>query len=112
MRLETRVCLDDMIRACELIQHAIAGLAEEEFLAKWEKQSAVERQFMIVGEALARINRLEPSVFESIPDARAIVGFRNVLVHGYDVADPKAVFELAGSPVRELISLVEEMLES
>jgi len=67
---------------------------------------------MIVGEALARINRLEPSVFESIPDARAIVGFRNVLVHGYDVADPKAVFELAGSPVRELISLVEEMLES
>ena len=111
MRLETRVCLDDLLRACELIQSAVAGLTVEEFLSQGEKQSAVERQFMIVGEAIVRIRQLEPPVYESIPDGHAIIGFRNVLVHGYDVADPKAVFELAGLPVRDLIILVREMLD-
>lgn len=110
MRLETRVCLEDLLRACELIERAVSELTLEQFLEQWEKQSAVERQFIIVGETLIRIQRFEPNVLDSIPDARGIIGFRNILVHGYDVADPEAVYELAGQSVRELIAVVSELL--
>jgi uncharacterized protein with HEPN domain len=110
MRLETRVCLEDLMRACELIRSAVSDLTLEQFLEQWEKQSAVERQFIIVGETLIRIQRFEPNIFDSIPDARGIVGFRNVLVHGYDVADPEAVYDLAGQSVQELVSVVGRLL--
>ena len=110
MRLETRTGLDDLLRASELVQSAISGMTIDQFLGNWEKQSAVERQFMIIGEALIRIRSHEPSVFESIPDSKAIVGFRNILAHGYDIADPEAIFEIAGDKLTELREFVTQLI--
>ncbi len=67
---------------------------------------------MIIGEALIRIRDREPIVFESIPDARAIIGFRNLLAHGYDVADPEAVFELAHTKLDELHEIISQLLSN
>jgi hypothetical protein len=47
-------------------------------------RSAVERQLMIVGEALNRLRRIEPELLASITDSRKIIAFRNILGHGYD----------------------------
>jgi uncharacterized protein with HEPN domain len=110
MRLEAIACLDDLIRAGDLIKIALAGITQEQFLANWEKQSAVERQFMIIGEAMLRIRHLEPEVFERIPEARKIVSFRNLLAHGYDVADPEAIYDVAGEPLSELTRIASEIL--
>ena len=51
-------------------------------------RSAVERQFEIIGEALAQILRLDPSFRSKISDSGRIIAFRNRLIHGYSsVAD-------------------------
>ncbi len=63
MRPETIVCLHDVIRAGRLIREVVTGVSREQFFANWQKLAAVERQFMIVGEALVRVRRFEPVVF-------------------------------------------------
>ena len=75
MRPDTRGSLDDIDRVSDLIQSALVGISLEEFLINWEKQSAVERQFMILGEALIRIRIKEPAVLERIPDSGSIIRF-------------------------------------
>ena len=53
---------------------------------------AVERQFMIVGEALSVLRRTDPILASRIPDLTRIIGFRNVLVHGYTGVDDTLVW--------------------
>lgn len=38
---------------------------------------------MIIGEALSQLLKAEPNLESRIPDARQIINFRNILVHGY-----------------------------
>ena len=111
MQPRTRACLDDIIRASELIQSALVGMSFDEYLSNWVKQSAVERQFMIVGEALIRIRNAEPIILGSIPESNAVIGFRNLLAHGYDSANPKAIFKFAGEPPSHLLEIVRDLIK-
>jgi uncharacterized protein with HEPN domain len=76
------------------------------------KASAVERQFMIIGEVLVKIRRNESAVLTLIPGSRAIMGFRGVLAHGYDVANPEDIYELAGPKLTELRHIVVRLVSS
>jgi uncharacterized protein with HEPN domain len=53
---------------------------------------AVERQFIVIGEALASLRRIEPTAAASIPDLARISAFRNVLTHGYGGVDDRLVW--------------------
>ena len=68
----------------------------------------MEREFIIIGEALRRINMLDESLFRSISNSRAIVDFRNLLAHDYGAVDDDSVFGLVQS---DLIVLKEEVKE-
>jgi uncharacterized protein with HEPN domain len=57
-------------------------------------RSAVERQFEIVGEALAQLARLDVAMSARIPDIRAIIAFRNALIHGYALVDRARVWRV------------------
>ena len=54
----------------------------------------MERQFEIIGEALNRLSKEAPDLARRVPDLRKIVGFRNVLIHGYAVIDDGRVWEI------------------
>ncbi len=47
-------------------------------------RSAVERELMVLSEALYQLHRNFPEVAEQITSWREIIGFRHALVHGYD----------------------------
>ena len=75
--------LNDIIEAADAIEVATDGLNEETYGQSRLIRSAVEREFIIIGEALKVISRRWPDLFASIPEGRQIIDFRNLLTHEY-----------------------------
>jgi len=92
MRPEGLKFLYDIRQACELLVEFTKGRSFEDYLNDSLLRSAVERQFIIVGEALFHAIRLDPSLAHAITDANLIVGMRNVMVHGYASIKPATVW--------------------
>ena len=71
-------------------------------------QSAVERQFEIIGEALNQLSKSAPQVAAQIPDSARIIAFRNILIHGYAVLDQSIVWRV----VQEHLPILEAAAQS
>lgn len=80
------------------------------YLADDYCQSAVERQLEIAGDALAQIRKVDPALFDRIPEGALIVAFRNVLAHGYASLDHRRVFEAAQIKAPVLLQALEQLL--
>lgn len=107
MRLEARKYLADIQVACNRIARFTQGKTFEDYRGDELLRSAVERQFGIVGEALARLAQDSPDVAAAIPDHPRIIGFRNILIHGYAAVDDRIVWgviELHLGPLREAVA--------
>lgn len=74
-------------------------------------RSAVERNFEIIGEALNRIRQNDPALAERIPENRAVIGFRNLLIHGYDSIDHSRVWEVIRHDMPKLLGQVAQLLK-
>ena len=68
-------------------------------------QSAVERQMGIIGEAVNKFDKLFPE--SPLGHARKIVGFRNRLIHAYDVVDSSIIWAILNN---HLIPLKQEVI--
>ena len=42
-------------------------------------------QFVIIGEALSQLRKIDEPTFNRISEAPRIIGFRNQIIHGYQV---------------------------
>jgi uncharacterized protein with HEPN domain len=62
----------------------------------------VEREFIIIGEAVAGTRRSTPELAVRITDARVSVGFRNVLAYDDAAVDDEAVYGVATQDLRLL----------
>jgi len=62
MRLEIKKYLFDIQRAAALVMEFASGKAFDDYAADPMLRAAVERQFEIIGEALARLSRLDPEL--------------------------------------------------
>jgi len=111
MQLEALKHLYDMRQACGLLAEFVAGKAFDDYSTDALLRSAVERQLTIVGEALNRLKKIDPTVASSITDARQIIAFRNILVHGYDVVKHEVVWGVLETDLSPLIRDVDALLE-
>jgi uncharacterized protein with HEPN domain len=111
MRRNVATYLADILEACDAIDAVLEGVTLDEYLSTRSIRSSVEREFIIIGEAIGGIKRLEPDLFESISDAKLIVGFRNVLTHDYAGVDDEAVFGVAVEDVPQLRRECSDLLE-
>jgi len=66
MQPETAKFLDDVVTACELIEKFTWGKVYSDFESDEMLRAAVERKFIIVGEALMQARKLEPCAVVSI----------------------------------------------
>lgn len=68
-------------------------------------QSAVERQLVIIGEALNKLRGLESGIV--IENDKQIIGFRNRLVHAYDSIDNSIVWAILNRHLEKLKAEIE-----
>lgn len=110
MRPDPRILLADVDRAAADIVHFTEGMNRETYVGDDRTQAAVERKFEIIGEALNQLHQTCPEIAERIPPLREVVGFRNLLIHGYAVVIPDRVWDYAGNDLPELHRIVRELL--
>ncbi len=88
MRPDPRVLLADVDSAAADIVRFSEGMNRETYVGDARTQAAVERKFEIIGEALNRLHQTCPEIAKRIPPLREVVGFRNLLIHGYAAVIP------------------------
>ncbi len=76
--------LEDIVETGRFAQTQIDGKSFEEYDSSRALQYVVERSFEVIGEALVRIERIDPETAVQITSLRDIIGFRNRIAHGYD----------------------------
>ena len=110
MQRDARALLWDAQQAAAAITQFTAGLDAASYRASPLIRSAVERQFEIIGEALNRLSKEAPDLADRVPNLRRIVGFRNVLTHGYAVVDDGRVWEIVTSLLPSLRATMTALL--
>lgn len=112
MPRDERAYLTDVIDSCEAIEVAVSGLDFAAYSASRLVRSSVEREFIIIGEAIAALARAVPRTFEAITNARRIIDFRNQLTHEYPTVDDALVWAIVEKDVpllrRECSVLLKE----
>ena len=73
---------------------------------------AVERDFEIIGEALNRIKSTDYKTLEKISEHHRIIGFRNILIHGYDIVDESIVWQAVTKHLPILLREIKELLNA
>jgi len=107
----TAVLLENIRDATQYITNRTGGTSLESYRRDRDLRQVVERNFEIVGEALRRLHDHDPATAARITDARAIVDFRNVLIHAYDVIDDAKVWRIVQDAVPLLKTEVEALLQ-
>jgi len=102
--------LQDILEACISIEDVMRSVSLEEYRSKRAARSAVEREFIIIGETLRMVSALNETLFSSISNSRAIVDFRNLLAHNYGAVDDNAIFGIVYSDLIMLKVEVSELL--
>jgi len=110
MRLELAKYFHDVQSAA----HTLAGFVEGRTWADYERdamlRAAVERQFEIIGEALAQPAKRDPALAGRIREHRQIIAFRNILIHGYAEVDDRLVWDVVQSRLPTLLQQVDDLL--
>jgi uncharacterized protein with HEPN domain len=110
MQKRPDVYLDIALQALRRVPKFLGTRTLAEYLADELCQSAVERQLEIAGDALGQLRKLDAQLFDQLPDGALVVGFRDVLAHGYATLNHRRVYEIASARAAELLKALEEML--
>lgn len=86
MKLEIKKYLYDIKESIESIENYLGENRDFNiYLADKMLRRAVEREFEIIGEAMNRIGKVDPTIY--ISSGKQIVNMRNRVIHGYDKID-------------------------
>jgi len=111
MQPEVRERLQHVVEAGESIQRFTAGKTFNDYTSDELLPFAVERLFMIIGEALREAARLDPGIPARITEFRRIIDFRNILVHGYATVYDEGVWRIIEKDLPLLLTEVRRLLD-
>ena len=82
----------------------------ENFEKDFLRRSATERKVEIMGEAMNRILKINPTF--TLPNTKEIINTRNRVIHGYDSVTPEFLWGLILLHIPKLKKDVEQILEN
>lgn len=107
---DINVLVKDALSAGEEIQRHMGDLTLQEYCRDTLLRAGVERWFETVGEALGRAIRIDPAIAESVPEVLRVIGFRNIIAHGYDVVSDETVYRNATQNLPGLLTKLRALL--
>jgi uncharacterized protein with HEPN domain len=102
--------LYDIIDCCEFLLDFTKDKTVDDYKNNRPFRSAVERELQIIGEAIAQLDAVSPEMATGISDHRNIIGFRNILVHGYDSLNPNTVWNVIDVKLDTLLDQARKLL--
>ncbi len=110
MHPENKTWLYDILTAINEIESYFVDRPKtfDAFVSDTRTRRAVERNLEIIGEAVHRIIKKNPSV--DLPDSRKIVDARNRIIHGYDIVSVEIIWSIITSYLPQLKQTVEKLL--
>jgi len=110
MQRDARKYLFDISDSCQAVVDYTRDVTFNEYANDRRIRSAVEREFIIIGEALNQLRRLDAAYEDRLPEIHQIINFRHVLVHGYDVVQHEVVWQIIQAAVVPLKTCVDTLL--
>ncbi len=110
MQRELTVYLWDLQQALSDIESFTSGKTLADYLSVRMLRSAVERQFITVGEVISKVTRYFPETTTRIDDAQRIADFRPILVHDYSSIKDEEVWRIITNSVPVLKQQVDAWL--
>lgn len=110
MQLESAKYLEDIREAGRTVLQATAGRTLDDYLRDKVLRLAVERCFEIIGAALRRLDERDHETASKITDFKRIIGFRNILIHGYSIVKHDRVWSIVENQLSTLLAEVEALL--
>ena len=108
MTERSRKYLSDILIAVGLIEEFISDISSfNDYQNDNKTRSAVERQLVIIGEA---VNHFRKESGSNLNSSHQIINFRNRLVHAYDAIDDAIVWVIIQKHLPELKKEVEELI--
>ena len=111
MRLESLKYLYDIQRAAGLLREFTRGKTFADYEGDAMLRSAVERQFEVIGEAMAQLAKIDEPMAGQISHYERIIAFRNVLIHGYADVDNRLVWDVLEANLPTLLNEVDNILK-
>ena len=102
--------LDDIRDAAQFVVDLVHGRTLDDYRRDRVLRQTIERNFEIIGEAMNRIAKLDPSTAARIGNYPRIIAFRNVLTHGYDMIEDDRVWSVIQKELPALRDQVEVLL--
>ncbi|HEX2122886.1 MAG TPA: HepT-like ribonuclease domain-containing protein [Thermoanaerobaculia bacterium] len=90
----------------------IEGRTKDQYFADQMLRSAVERELIIIGEAMARAEEVDPELVTMISDVPGIIACRNQLVHNYPRITPDRIWRIVTEHVPVLLAEVRALLDA
>jgi uncharacterized protein with HEPN domain len=109
---DPKAYLFDIQQPCDEIMEFTRGMSFEEYIRNAMVKAAVERKFLVIGEAITELKKENPEILKQITDHEKIIRFRNVLVHGYDMIDDTTVWSALKDSMPTLQHEVEKILKT
>jgi len=94
MERKSTKLLEDSRDAAAFIRQVTTNKTLDDYRSDRLLRQAVERNFEIIGEAVGRLAKVDPTTAAKIGKYQQIISFRNVLIHGYDLIDEAHVWEV------------------
>jgi uncharacterized protein with HEPN domain len=102
--------LQDILEAIKNIQSFTKNISFDQYVADLKTRHAVERNFSIIGEAVARLENSLKEQYQHI-NWRQVKDFRNIIIHDYFGIDDTIVWDIIRFDLNQLQTDIQELIK-